>query len=163
MLLPFYTLENQRWEVSKCQNMSVNVRTLVFLFPDHTHSTALSHHVGVFRIQSHVYLLNVQTAGQCLPFSCVAPHLYLYGYLFVLFCFNLNFWHTVLFYFLTFLFCIRVQLINNVVLVSDVQQSDSIILIHVSILFQILFLIRLLQNIEQSSLCYAVGPCWLSI
>ena len=30
-------------------------------------------------------------------------------------------------------------------------------------LFQILLLIRVLQHIEQSSLCYTVGPCWLSI
>ena len=52
-------------------------------------------------------------------------------------------------------------MINNVVLVSGVQRSDSVI--HVSILFQILFPFRLLQNIEQSSLCYTVGPCWLSI
>ena len=29
--------------------------------------------------------------------------------------------------------------------------------------FQILFPYRLLQNIEYSSLCYTVGPCWLSI
>ena len=48
-------------------------------------------------------------------------------------------------------------------LVSGVQQSDSVQHIHVSILFQILFPFRLLQNIEQSSLCYTVGPCWLSI
>ena len=48
-------------------------------------------------------------------------------------------------------------------LVSDVQQSDSVIHIHVSILFQILFPFRLLQNTEQSSLCYTVGPCRLSI
>ena len=41
-------------------------------------------------------------------------------------------------------------MINNVVLVSGVQQSDSVIHIHVSILFQILFPFRLLQNIEQS-------------
>ena len=54
-------------------------------------------------------------------------------------------------------------MINNVVLVSGVQQSDSVIHIHVSILFQILFPVRLLQNIEKSSLCYTVGPCWLSI
>ena len=47
-------------------------------------------------------------------------------------------------------------MINNVVLVSAVQQSDSVIHIHVSILFQILFPFRLLQNIEQSSLCYIV-------
>ena len=49
-------------------------------------------------------------------------------------------------------------------LVSGVQQSDSLIIhIHVSVLFQILLLIRVLQHIEQRSLCYAVGPCWLSI
>ena len=41
--------------------------------------------------------------------------------------------------FLKFLFHIGVQLINNVVLVTDVQQSDSVIHIHVSILFQTLF------------------------
>ena len=39
-------------------------------------------------------------------------------------------------------------------LVSGVQQSDSVIHIHVSILFQILYPFRLLQNIERSSLCY---------
>ena len=38
---------------------------------------------------------------------------------------------------------------KNVVLVSGVQQSNSVIHIHVSILFPF----RLLQNIEQSSLC----------
>ena len=48
-------------------------------------------------------------------------------------------------------------------LVSGVQQNDSVIHLHVPILFQILFPRRLLQNIEQSSLCYTVGPCWLSI
>ena len=47
-------------------------------------------------------------------------------------------------------------MINNVALLSIVQQSDSIIHIHVSILFQIIFPIRLLHNIEQSSLCYTV-------
>ena len=41
----------------------------------------------------------------------------------------------------------RVELINNIVLVSGVQQSDSVLHIHVSIPFQILFPIRLLQNI----------------
>ena len=54
-------------------------------------------------------------------------------------------------------------MINNVVLVSGVQQSDSVIHIYVSILFQILFPFVLLHNIEQSSLCCAIGPCWLSI
>ena len=46
--------------------------------------------------------------------------------------------------------------------VSGAQQSDSFIHIHVSILFQILFPFRLLHNVEQSSRCYIVGPCWLS-
>ena len=47
-------------------------------------------------------------------------------------------------------------------LVSGVQQSDSVLHIHVSILFQIPSPVRLLQNIEQNSFCYTVGPCWLS-
>ena len=54
-------------------------------------------------------------------------------------------------------------MINNVVLVSGVQQSDSVLYIHVFILFQIISPIMLLQNIEQSSLCYTVGCSWLSI
>ena len=54
-------------------------------------------------------------------------------------------------------------MINNVVLVSRVQQSDSVIPIHVSILFQILFPFRLLQNIEQRYPCHTLGPCWLPI
>ena len=48
-------------------------------------------------------------------------------------------------------------MINNVVLVSGVQQSYSVI--HISVLFQILLPFRLLQNIGESSLCYTVGPC----
>ena len=54
-------------------------------------------------------------------------------------------------------------MINNVVIVSGAQQSGSVIHILVSILFQILFPFKLLHNIEQSSLCYTVGPCCLSI
>ena len=65
--------------------------------------------------------------------------------------------------FLKFLFCIGVELIYNTVLVSGIQQSDSVIHIYVSILFQILFPFRSFQNIEQNSLCYTVGPCWFSI
>ena len=49
----------------------------------------------------------------------------------------LCFWVSFLFY--NFLFYIGVWLIYNVVLVSGVQQSHSVIHIHVSILFQILF------------------------
>ena len=47
-------------------------------------------------------------------------------------------------------------------IVSGAQHSESVIYIHVSIPFQILFLFRLLHNIEQPSLCYTVDPCWLS-
>ena len=43
------------------------------------------------------------------------------------------------------------------------QQSDSVLHTHVPILFQIIFPFKLLHNIEQSSLCYTVGPCWLSV
>ena len=45
-------------------------------------------------------------------------------------------------------------------IVSGLQQSDSVLHIHVSLLFQILFPFGLLHTIEQSSLCYTVGPCW---
>ena len=68
------------------------------------------------------------------------------------------FWQIPVF-FLNFLFYIGVQLINNVVLASGAQQNDSLIHIHLSILSQILFPSRSLHNIEQSSLCYTVGPC----
>ena len=43
------------------------------------------------------------------------------------------------------------------------QPRDSAIHIHVSILPQTPFPSRLPHNIEQISLCYTVGPCWLSI
>ena len=51
-------------------------------------------------------------------------------------------------------------MINNVVLVLGIEQSDSVM--HVSVLSQIHFPGSLLQNIEQSSLCYSVGHSWLS-
>ena len=76
-------------------------------------------------------------------------------------CMNISLYNMII---LSFTFCfIEVQLINNVVLVSGVQQSDSVVQIHVSILFQILFPLGLLHNFEQSSLYCAEGPCWLSI
>ena len=53
--------------------------------------------------------------------------------------------------FFSFLFSIGVELINNVVLTSGIQQSDSDIHINVSILFQIFFPFKLLHNMEQSS------------
>ena len=54
-------------------------------------------------------------------------------------------------------------MINNLVIVSGVRQSDSVTRIHVSILFKILFPSKPLLITEQSSLCYTVGPCWLSV
>ena len=59
-----------------------------------------------------------------------------------------------------FFFLIDVQLIYNVVLVSAVQQSNSVIRIYVYIyiLFYILFHYGLSQDIEYSFLCYRVGP-----
>ena len=61
------------------------------------------------------------------------------------------------------LFYIGVWLINNVVIVLSAQQRDSAIHIHVSILPQTPLPSRLPHDIEQSSLSYTVGPCWLSI
>ena len=51
---------------------------------------------------------------------------------------------------------------NNVVIVSGEQRRDSAIHTHASILPQNLPS-RLPYNTEQSSLCYLVGPYWLSI
>ena len=56
-----------------------------------------------------------------------------------------------------------IWLTKNDVFISSVQQSDSVIHTQVSVLFQILFPFRLLQNIEQRSLCCVVDPLWLSI
>ena len=64
---------------------------------------------------------------------------------------------------LTFLFCVGVELMNNIVVVSGEQRRDSAIHTHVSILPQTPVLSRLPHNIEQSSTCYMVGPYWLSI
>ena len=52
---------------------------------------------------------------------------------------------------------------NNVVIVSGEQRRDSAIHIHVSVLPQTPLPSRLPHNTEQSSLCFTVGPCWLSI
>ena len=54
-------------------------------------------------------------------------------------------------------------MIYNVVLILGVQQSDSVQLYIYLYPYLYLYLYRLLQNIEYSSLCYTVGPCWLSI
>ena len=65
---------------------------------------------------------------------------------------------------MTFLFvCFGVQPINNVVIVSGEQRRDSAANVHVSFLPQTPLPCRLPYNIEQSSMCYTVGPGWLSI
>ena len=46
-------------------------------------------------------------------------------------------------------------------LVSDVQQSDSVYVCVCSIFFFRFFSIRLLQYMEYSSQCYTAGPCFL--
>ena len=66
--------------------------------------------------------------------------------------------HNFFFFLLNFLYCIEVWTINNFVMVSGGQQRDSAINIHVS---PKLFPPRLLQNIEQSSMCYIVDPLLL--
>ena len=58
---------------------------------------------------------------------------------------------------------IGVQLLYNVVLISTVQQSESVIRIHISPLFGISFPFRSPQSTEQSSLSYTVGSHQLSI
>ena len=63
-------------------------------------------------------------------------------------------------YFIFKKFLLEYSWLTNV-LVSGVQQNDSIIYVHVSD-FQILFPFRLLQNIEESFLCYTVDAYWLS-
>ena len=67
------------------------------------------------------------------------------------------------YFFFNFLFFIGVELINDVVIIPGGQQRDSAIHIHVFILPQTPIPSSLLHNIEQSSLCYTVRPCWLSI
>ena len=67
------------------------------------------------------------------------------------------------FLFLTFLFYIGAELINNIVTVSGGQQRDSAKHIHVSILPQTPLPSRLPHNTEQSFLCCTVGPCYNSV
>ena len=59
--------------------------------------------------------------------------------------------------------CWGIQLINKVVVVPGEQQMDSALHIHVSILPETLLPSSLVHNIEQSSMCYTIGLCWLSI
>ena len=63
--------------------------------------------------------------------------------------------------FFTFLFCIGVLLINNVMVVSGEQQKDSAVHIHTAVLPQTPHPSRLPHNIQQSPMCYIVRTCWL--
>ena len=56
------------------------------------------------------------------------------------------------------MFILYWSIVNNVLLVSGIQQSDSVIRIDIPILFPIILPLRLLQSIEQSSLFYIIGP-----
>ena len=51
----------------------------------------------------------------------------------------------------------------HILIASGEQQMDSAIHVHVSIVPQIPPSSSLLRNIEQSSVYYTVGLCWLSI
>ena len=62
-----------------------------------------------------------------------------------------------------FVFYIGVEPINNVVRVSGAHQSYLAIHIHVSILSQSPLPSRQPRDVGHCSLCYTVGPCWLSI
>ena len=76
-----------------------------------------------------------------------------------------------IYFFLFKIYFIQVYLIYNVVLISAVSQSDSVIYIHIyihthiyiHILFFILLFIASSQDFEYSSLWYTVGPYYLSI
>ena len=57
----------------------------------------------------------------------------------------------------------KVNMFYICVCMSYIYVCVCLIHIYIYILFQILFPLKLLQSTEQSSLCYTVGPCWLSI
>ena len=48
-------------------------------------------------------------------------------------------------------------------LISTVQQSDSVMHIYIYTIFHVLFHYGLSQDTEYSSLCYTVGPCLSSL
>ena len=65
-------------------------------------------------------------------------------------------------FFFSSLFCTGMQSVNTVVIVSGEQQRDSVIHAHAPILLQTSLPSRLPHPIEESALCYMVGPCWLA-
>ena len=54
-------------------------------------------------------------------------------------------------------------MICNVVIVSGVQQSDSVIQVYMYLFFLKSFSYLSYYSTEQNSQCYTVGPCWLSV
>ena len=87
------------------------------------------------------------------PFYVINYHFFTF-FLSCLFFFFLSF--SCLPYARFFKIFIEIYLIYSVVLVSGVQQNESVT--HLSILFHIIFLCKLLKNIEYRSLCSVVGP-----
>ena len=65
---------------------------------------------------------------------------------------RLSLWYRAFMYFKLF-----IPYWNCIVLVSSIQQNDLVIHLHVSVIVQFLSF-RLLQNIEQCSLCCTLGP-----
>ena len=66
-------------------------------------------------------------------------------------------------FFFNFLFCIWIEPVDSVVIISGEQGRDSAMHIHASILPRIPLPSRLPHGIEQSLMYYRVGPCGLSI
>ena len=113
-------------------------------------------------------------ANEALPASLAVSFVFgLLSYEYCLICVYLTDWKAdppfknvpvVLFsFFLIYLFYIGVHLINNVVIILGVQQSDSVYTYPCTYSFQIIFPFRLLRNIQQSSPCCPAGPCWFSM
>ena len=55
-------------------------------------------------------------------------------------------------------FCFGVELISDAGRLSGAQQSDSVTCVPVSVLYRILFWIRLFQSAEPGPLCSKAGP-----
>ena len=103
----------------------------------------ISTQVNVKRM--HTYVMNIKRWNQYLMYKMNQNEVDIYEwqntYIYIFFLlFNIVISTNILFLFLfNFLFYISLHLINNVVIASDVQQSDLVI--HESILFQIIFLL----------------------
>ena len=61
------------------------------------------------------------------------------------------------------IFALYWSVVHDTALAPGTQESDSVMHIHVSILFQTLFPFRSSQSREQSRQRYTGGPYWLSV